>query len=146
MDTRPPDRRSACPINACLEMFGDRWTLLIVRDLLFSGRTAYSEFLAAEEGMATTILADRLRRMEENGIVRRRRDGADGRRVSYALTEKGLDLAPILIEMVLWAARYEQTAAPPALVRRMRADRPGFVRELRRQHEAAERRKAPAGE
>ena len=95
-----PDR-SACPIYAFLEPLGDRWALLIVRDLLFKGRTRYGDFLEGGEGIATNILASRLRRLESSGIVESRSDGADARKRIYRLTPKGLDLAPALIEMVL---------------------------------------------
>ena len=138
MRKRKPDahaalgaRRSACPINACLEVFGDPWSLLIVRDLLFFERRRYGEFLAAGEGMATNILADRLRKLARHGIVARRRDPDDARRLVYSLTEKGLDLAPLLVEMIIWAAGYEKTAAPPALVRELRRDREGYLSRLR---------------
>ena len=130
-------RRSGCPINACLEIFGDSWSLLIVRDLLFFDRRRYGDFLAAGEGMATNILADRLKKLEDSGIVTRKRDPLDARRLTYALTEKGLDLAPLLVEMIVWAAGYEKTSAPPAQVRAMTRDRDAFIAALRARVRAA---------
>ena len=112
-------------------MVGDRWSLLIVRDILFKGFRTFREFLAAGEGIATNILSDRLRKLEETGILVSA-GGADGRTVVYRLTEKGLDLAPALIEMILWSDRYQETAAPPATIREMRADRDAYVATLRR--------------
>lgn len=134
-ELRCPER-SACPLNAFLEPLGDKWTLLIVRDLLFKGKTRYGEFLDGGEGVATNILADRLQRLEAGGIVESRSDDADARKRLYRLTAKGLDLAPALVEMVLWGAKYYRTAAPPDVIRRMTRDRAGFLRELRRAHDA----------
>src|SRR5215831_49494 len=101
-------RRSHCPINAALEMFGDRWSLLIIRDLMFRGRRTYKEFLEADEGIATNILASRLKSLTAHGIITTRPDSGDGRKVIYTLTKKGIDLAPILVSLVVWASRYER--------------------------------------
>src|SRR2546425_38589 len=90
------ERRSACPLNATLEVLGDRWSLLIVRDLIFKGRTTYKDFLAGGEGIATNVLADRLRRLGAEGVIEKGRDAADARRLVYRLTAKGLALAPVL--------------------------------------------------
>lgn len=124
-------RRSGCPISTCLDIFGDRWSLLVVRDLMFSGLRTFREFSEAGEGMATNILADRLKRLEGEGIIRRSRSSDDGRQVVYGLTEKGLDLAPVLVEMVLWAARHEETDAPPSVVRQMRSQKQRFLARVR---------------
>lgn len=124
-------RRSNCPISVALEMLGDSWTLLVVRDLLFVGATRFNEFLGAEEKIATNILSDRLQRLECAGIIERLPDPEDGRRHINRLTEKGVDLAPVLVEMILWASRYEKTATPPAVVRAMHEDRAGFIANLR---------------
>lgn len=123
--------RSGCPISIALELLGDAWSLLIVRDLMFKGRRTFNEFLAGGEGIATNVLTDRLRRLEVAGIVRKRPDPDDGRRALYDLTPKGLDLAPMLVELVLWSAAHGQTDAPPEVVQRMRADRDGFIAEVR---------------
>src|SRR5215471_810502 len=100
-------RRSGCPISIGLEIFGDSWSLLIVRDLMFKNLHTFNELLAAGEGIASNILTDRLAKLEAAGIVTKSADEADARRFRYRLTEKGIDLAPTLIEMVLWSARYE---------------------------------------
>jgi DNA-binding HxlR family transcriptional regulator len=120
-------RRSRCPISISLETFGDRWSLLVVRDLMFKGMRTFKEFAAAGEGIATNVLAERLERLERAGIIARATDPADARRVLYHLTDKGMALAPVLIEMVIWAARYEDTDAPPRTVRAMRDDRAAFI-------------------
>jgi DNA-binding HxlR family transcriptional regulator len=130
------DRRSGCPISLSLEIFGDRWSLLIVRDLMFKGRKRFADFAAAEEHIASNVLTDRLGRLECAGIVTRTPDPADARKIVYRLTRKGMELAPMLIEMVLWAARYAETDAPRAQVRAMTADRDVFLAALWKTWEA----------
>lgn len=131
-------RRSACPINVSLEMLGDRWSLLIIRDLMFRGFRTYKELLESDEGIATNILADRLKRLEGCGIISTQEDETDRRKLIYRLTAKGIDLAPVLVELILWGARYEDTAAPPALLRKMEKNRAEFLSELRGQWGADE--------
>lgn len=130
-EKKMPSRRSGCPINVLLETLGDTWSLLIVRDMMFFGRTTYNEFLNAGEGIATNILSDRLQRLECVGIVEKRRNPSDARKFIYRLTAKGFDLAPMLVEMILWSAQHEETAAPPEIIERMKADRVGFIAGLR---------------
>lgn len=120
-------RRSLCPLNASVEMLGDRWSLLILRDMMLRGSRSFKDFLECSlEGIATNILADRLRRLEQNGIIRSRPDPTDGRKMIYTLRQKGIDLAPVLTEMVLWAAKHEHTSNQP-LIRRMRKDKEDFL-------------------
>ena len=132
-------RRSLCPISVALEMVGDAWSLLIVRDLMFRGRKTFNDFLGGEEAIASNILADRLARLEDNGILTKRRDKDDARRFVYRLTAKGIDLAPMLVEMVQWSARHEETAAPPQVLRAMRRDRDGFVARIRAEWAAGDK-------
>ena len=129
--------RSGCPISIALELLGDSWSLLIVRDLMFKGRTSFNEFLNAEEGIASNILSDRLRRLETSGVVDKRPDPVDARRYVYRLTEKGISLAPVLIELVVWSARFERTDAPPEVVAQMRSDRRSVVSQIRREWSAS---------
>ena len=124
-------RRSGCPISIALETLGDAWSLLIVRDLMFKERQTYNEFLQGGEGIASNILADRLRKLEATGIVEKQRDSLDARRFVYRLSAKGLDLAPVLVELVIWSARHEQTDAPAAVVRAMRTNRRAFIAGVR---------------
>jgi DNA-binding HxlR family transcriptional regulator len=123
-------RRSGCPLNASVEMLGDRWSLLIVRDMMLAGPRTYKTFLECYEGIATNILADRLRRLAGYGIIATKPDPSDGRKVIYVLTRKGIDLAPVLTEMVLWAAAHEDTGNQ-ALVKQMRADKKKFLTGVR---------------
>jgi DNA-binding HxlR family transcriptional regulator len=127
-------RRSQCPLNASLEMLGDRWSLLIIRDMMLRGFRSYKEFMRCYEGIATNILADRLRKLVAYGIIKSQPDPEDGRKVVYQLTKKGIDLAPVLTEMVLWAAAHEDTGNQ-ALVRQMRDDKQGFLAGLRQRWE-----------
>jgi DNA-binding HxlR family transcriptional regulator len=128
----PRQPRSGCPISIALELLGDAWSLLIVRDLMFKDRRTYNDFLTGGEGIASNILADRLRKLEDANILEKRRDPEDARRFIYRLSPKGIDLAPVLVELVIWSARHEQTDAPPAVVRSMRADRESFLADIRR--------------
>jgi DNA-binding HxlR family transcriptional regulator len=123
-------RRSGCPLNASVEMLGDRWSLLIIRDMMLLGRRTFKEFLGSYERPATNILTDRLRRLEAYGIIRSERDSSDGRKLIYELTPKGIDLAPVLTEMVLWAGRHEKTENRP-LIRLMQKDKDKFIEEIR---------------
>ena len=124
------ERRSGCPLNASVEMLGDRWSLLIIRDMMLRGFKTYKQFLECYEGIATNILADRLRKLVAYGIINTRPDPSDRRKVIYRLTPKGIDLAPVLTEMVLWAAAHEDTGNQ-ALVQLMRKDKDRFVAEVR---------------
>lgn len=112
-------------------MLGDRWSLLILRDMMLRGSRTYKEFLESGEGIATNILADRLRKLEANGMITIERDPADRRKLIYLLTAKGIDLAPVLTEMVLWAAGHEETGNQ-ALVRQIRKDKEAFLAALRK--------------
>jgi DNA-binding HxlR family transcriptional regulator len=124
-------RRSGCPLNASVEILGDRWSLLIIRDMMLRGFRSYKEFLGSYERIATNILADRLRRLEEHGIITAQADPSDGRRLIYMLTKKGIDLAPVLTEMVLWSASHE-AVENQALVQLMRKDKRKFEEEVRK--------------
>ncbi len=128
--------RSGCPISIFLELFGDRWSLLVIRDLMFKDRRTFQDFLGAEEGIASNILAARLHMLAGAGIISRTPHPTDGRRVVYGLTERGLDLAPALVEMVLWSARHAETDAPPDVVAAMAAGPVGFVAAVRARHRA----------
>lgn len=129
--SRERARRSGCPIAYALDLIGDRWTLLVVRDLVFGRKRHFGDFLASPEGIATNVLSSRLRQLEEEGLVLRRPDPDNARKVIYELTDKGIDLIPVLLELILFGARHDaETEAPAAFVRRVREDRAGLVAEL----------------
>lgn len=124
-------RRSSCPVSFALDLLGDRWTLLIVRDFVFSGKSAYTEFLESDEGIATNILADRLMRLECAGVIKKLFVRASQSRTRYKLTEKGIDLVPVLIDLALWGAKYDpKTGAPHSFVERATHDRKAFISEI----------------
>ena len=125
-----PKWRSGCPLNASVEILGDRWSLLIIRDMMLRGFRSYKQFLQSYEGIATNILADRLRKLIAHGIITTEPDPSDGRKMIYSLTAKGIDLGPVLTEMVLWAAAHEETENP-ALVHRIQKDKQQFLAEVR---------------
>jgi DNA-binding HxlR family transcriptional regulator len=119
-------------VSISLEALGDRWSLLIVRDLMVRGYRTFKEFEDAGEGIATNILADRLRRLETAGILTSDVEETDRRRTNYRLTEKGIDLAPVLLDLLIWGARHEDTAAPCGLVLEMEMHRETVLAEVRR--------------
>ena len=108
--------RSHCPVNYSLEAIGDRWELLILRDIVFRGKKTYGEFLKSEEGFATNILASRLEHLIDNGILKRYEHNSDGRKDLYSLTEKGLDLIPVIFEMMVWSAKYDRKSEAQRIV------------------------------
>ncbi len=133
MRTIKPTRRSGCPICYSLDFLGDKWTLLVVRDLVFMGKRHYGEFLKSDEGIATNILADRLSKLEAAGIIRKSVDPESRVKNVYTLTEKGLDLVPLMLELVAWGAKHDpQTGAPKAFIRRLKEDRAGVIKEIRK--------------
>ncbi len=101
--------RSDCPLNFGLEIFGDKWSLLIIRDLMFFGKRYYNEFLASAEGISTNLLAERLTMLEKEKIIKKEKDKSHKQRLLYSLTEKGIDLAPVIINIGLWSEKYAKS-------------------------------------
>lgn len=132
--------RSGCPVSISLEIFGDRWSLLIIRDLMVRGYKTFKEFQESGEGIATNILTDRLRKLEAAGIITAHVEDTDGRRVNYRLTEKGIDLAPVLLELLIWGAQHEDTGAPCAVIENMAQNREAVLAEVRRRWEVQDPR------
>ena len=125
-------KRSDCPINFALETFGDPWSLLIIHDIVYFGKRTYGEFLGSEEAMATNILTSRLSHLEHQGILVKKLSEQDRRKEEYALTEKGLDLIPILVDMGNWSAEHDpHTAAPATWIALMKADREKMIQRIR---------------
>ena len=123
--------RSGCPVSISLERFGDRWSLLIIRDLMVRGYRTFKEFQQSGEGIASNILAERLKKLERAGIIMTEED-TDQRRVNYRLTEKGIDLAPVLLDLLIWASRHENTGAPCGVIGKMARNREQVLAEVRR--------------
>jgi DNA-binding HxlR family transcriptional regulator len=131
------DRRSTCPISTALEFIGDRWTLLVIRDLMFAGKRHFREILQSEERIASNVLADRLNALVEDGILTRSDDPTHAQKAVYSLTAKGLDLLPVLIAMSAWTQKhYPNTRRPEAvdLVGRGPKSLKQLQSKLRREH------------
>jgi len=105
--------RSDCPISYALDFFGDKWTLLIIRDLAFYDKKFYSDFLSSKEKIATNILSDRLKKLENNNIIKSKVYEELKTKKEYSLTEKGMSLVPVLVEMILWSAKYDNSLDIP---------------------------------
>lgn len=131
--------RSHCPISLSLELFGDRWTLLILRDVVFAGRRHYRELLQAEEGIASNILANRLRLLVREGILSKRDDPTHKQKALYSLTERGIQLVPVLVQIGAWGTRWLPASDPlSAPARRLVDGGPAlldaFMSQLREEH------------
>ena len=120
-----------CPISSTLDILGDKWTLLIIRDLMFKGKKTYGEFLRSEEKIATNILADRLLILEKNRIVEKTAFPGSKVKNLYRLTPKGIDLMPTLLEIVLWGDKYFEIPEPThRLAAEIRKNRNGMIKEI----------------
>ena len=118
-----------------LDVLGDRWSLLIVRDMMVRGYRTFREFQRSGEGIATNILADRLQKLEDTGILFTEPAAEDGRSTHYRLTAKGIALAPILLELLIWGAHHEKTSAPCAVIKNMEKNRVAILAETYRRWE-----------
>jgi DNA-binding HxlR family transcriptional regulator len=129
---RPPRKpRSSCPINFGLEIFGDRWTLLVLRDLLMQGKRRFGEFQTSDEGIASNILSERLLRLEQSGLIRRHTVEGDARQVHYLPTDACRKLLPVLVEMAYWGATHDpKTAAPKSFATAYETDRAALLTAL----------------
>lgn len=117
--------KSHCPINFTLEILGDQWSLLVMRDMLLYGKRRYKDFLESDEKIATNILSNRLATLEENGVIEKMCE-------QYLPTQKGLELLPLLTEMALWGSRFDvKTAAPKDFARWARNDPERFRKEVK---------------
>jgi DNA-binding HxlR family transcriptional regulator len=131
MKTDTKKHQSGCPVAFGLDIFGDRWTLLIIRDMLLHGKRTYSDFMASEEKIATNILASRMKHLEEEGVVTRARDPDNRRSFIYTLTDKGLSLTPVLLEIVRWSSDYLRlNKYRQGLLQRIDNDRDGLIAEI----------------
>ena len=122
-------KRSDCPVSCCLDIWGDKWSLLIVRDLMFSKQCTYGDFLKSDEKIATNILASRLLTLEENGIITKSDHPDSKAKVLYKLTQKGIDLLPVMIEINLWAEKYFTIPAErKAMLKEVKKDKEAFIK------------------
>ena len=135
------DQRSTCPISTALELVGDRWTLLVIRDLMFAGKRHFREFLQSEEAISSNILADRLAMLVRSDIVRKEGDPTHAQKAVYSLTEKGVDLLPLLAAMSAWSQKYDATTRRPEAVKLIQGGTKllsQIASQLRRDHGIAE--------
>jgi DNA-binding HxlR family transcriptional regulator len=141
--TRRVDKapRSGCPVSRALEAIGDRWSLLILRDVILWDKRRYQEFLESEEGISTNILADRLARLERQGLISKSNDPDDRRQFVYTPTEKGLDLLPVVFEMARWSLKYDPSAKGRQSLHRPKDDGPKQRRRIAAWFAAARRRR-----
>ncbi len=114
---------SGCPVRFGMSQFGDKWSFLIIRDLMFKGRKYYHEFIEAGEGISTNVLATRLADLESNGIINKSRDPVKGSRFIYTLTQKGIELMPMMLAMMDWAEKFDaETEVPQEFIKKLRSD------------------------
>lgn len=121
--------RSDCPIGCALDVFGDKWSLLIIRDIMLRGKLSYSEFLTSEEKIATNILVNRLSVLEAEHILSKQVSPTNKSKFVYSLTEKGIDLLPIVIEIMDWGAKYNANCPRKELGKKIRKDKAGVIKE-----------------
>jgi DNA-binding HxlR family transcriptional regulator len=121
-------KRSVCPISCSLDIWGDKWSLLIVRDLMFAKQCTYGDFMKSDEKIATNILASRLQTLEENEIITKSDHPDSKAKVLYKLTQKGIDLLPLMIEINLWAEKYfNLPAEQKAMLKEVKKDKEQFI-------------------
>lgn len=126
------DHRSTCPVSTALEFVGDRWTLLVIRDLMFAGKRHFREFLQSEEAISSNILADRLNSLVKRGLVTKSEDPSHAQKAVYSLTEQGLDLLPVVIALSAWAQKHHAETRRPQAVQLLQGG-PKLQRKLERQ-------------
>lgn len=125
--------RSSCPISSALDLLGDKWSLLVIRDVAFFGKHRYGELLSSDEGIATNVLSNRLNCLEKSGVLQKHPDPKDGRKFLYFLTEAGKDLVPILIEMIIWSAKHhpEELTLPDDLLIQAKKNKEALIEQLK---------------
>ena len=128
-------RRSECPISYTMDVFGDKWTMLIMRDLLLYGKDSFSEFLCSDEKIATNILTDRLNVLLQESFVTKHTAPTNKSKFLYRPTEKAIELIPILAEMTLWAEKYNPGGAPADIVEPLKKNRTKALRDLKKKVE-----------
>jgi len=124
-------KRSECPISCSLDIFGDKWSLLIIRDMMFSNKSTYGEFLKSEEKIATNILASRLQNLEENKLIKKLEHPESKAKYLYKLTEKSIDLLPVIVEIHLWADKnFELPTEIKNIIKEVRKDKNEFIKKV----------------
>jgi len=120
--------RSDCPISTALDILGDKWSLLVIRDMMFKGKNTYGDFLDSEEKIATNILADRLSLLESAGIISKHKHPESKAKVLYKLTDKGVDLLPLLVEIIEWSEKHHKVhPTAKKFAAQLRKDKQGLI-------------------
>jgi len=133
MEHNSENCRSNCPINYLLELFGDKWTLLVIRDLMFKEKRYFGEFLQSDERISTNILANRLQSLEAHGVITKKMDEKNRSKIIYSLTAKGKDMLPIMLEVTQWSSQYDAlTNTPPDFQQALKKDKAGLTSTLRK--------------
>ena len=124
-------KRSDCPLSCSLDVFGDKWSLLIIRDIMFGNKCTYNDFLKSEEGIATNILASRLKGLEENGVIEKSAHPDSKAKILYRLTQKGIDLLPIIMEVYIWSDKYLTIPADiKVTIKEAKKDKDKFIKQV----------------
>jgi DNA-binding HxlR family transcriptional regulator len=124
-------QRSECPISYSLDLLGDKWTLLILRDMVFANKTSYGEFLQSDEKIATNILADRLNILECQGFVNKIVATDKKSKFTYSLTEKGISLLPVIVEITIWGSAFNPFGGNEHLLKQLKEDKAGTIEKYR---------------
>ena len=125
-------KRSDCPLSCSLDIFGDKWSLLIIRDMMFFGKTTYGEFLKSTEGIATNILASRLQALEETKLITKLDHPESKAKVLYKLTQKAIDLLPVILEIHLWAENYFDIPTDiKSMIKEVKKEKEGFILKIK---------------
>lgn len=127
---KPITQRSTCPVSSSLDIFGDKWTLLVLRDMIFWNKYSFSEFLTSEEKIATNILTDRLNALHAEGFVTKKPSPENRSKYLYKMTEKAIDLVPVLVEYVIWGMKHTQSKVPGDLITRISKNKLKVIKEL----------------
>ncbi len=136
-------KRSDCPLSCSLDIFGDKWSLLIIRDLIFGNKCTYNDFLKSAEGIATNILATRLKDLEENGIIEKSAHPDSKAKKLYRLTPKGMDLLPILMEVYVWSEKYYEVPTDlKATIKEAKKDKDKFIKQVMKELKSKRREKS----
>ena len=137
------NKRSDCPVSYSLDAWGDKWSLLIIRDLMFAKQCTYGDFLKSAEGIATNILASRLLALEENKLIEKLPHPESKAKVLYRLTDKGIDLVPVMIEINLWAEKYFSNipADRKAILKEVKKDKARFIKNAMKELKSGNARK-----
>jgi len=125
-------KRSCCPITFALDIIGDKWSLLVIRDMVLFNKRYYHEFMDSAESISTNILADRLQKLEQKGLIHKKNDENHGKKFIYSPTEKGLDLLPTIIEMIQWSTKYDpDTRAPASQLKKINQSKTKYIEAIK---------------